>query len=74
MYSGGLRMKATSQRPRIFCRTLLLAIPLAGIELLSFGFTRLRPELFDRREAFLSQHSFMQWVERIASAIRDGRV
>ena len=34
---------------------VLLAIPLATFELFSFTLTKLYPELFDRREAFLSR-------------------
>src|SRR5262245_32421119 len=49
-------MSTRSQRSRraIFW-TAVLAIPLAAFELFSFTLTRLRPDLFDRREAFLSR-------------------
>jgi hypothetical protein len=64
-------MNTRSQRSsRIFLWTVLLAIPLAGFELLSFALTKLRPELFDRREAFLSRlraEDFKQFKQQAAS-------
>jgi hypothetical protein len=40
---------------RIIFWSAILVIDLAGFEVLSFTVTRLRPDLFDRREAFLSR-------------------
>ena len=64
-------MNKRSQRSsRIFLWTLLLAIPLAGFELLGFTLTKLRPGLFDRREAFLSRlrpEDFERFKQQAAS-------
>lgn len=49
-------MNTRSQRSRrIFLWTIVLALPLASFEIFSFTLTRLRPDLFDRREGFLSR-------------------
>ncbi len=50
--------------------TVLLAIPLVGFELLSFTLTKLRPDRFDRREAFLSRlrpEDFERFKQQAAS-------
>ena len=49
-------MNTRSQRSRrIFLWTIVLALPLASFEIFSFTLTKLRPDLFDRREGFLSR-------------------
>jgi hypothetical protein len=65
-----LAQNTRSQRSSIFFGTILLAILLADFELLSFTFTKLRPDLFDRREAFLSQlrsEDFERFKQQFAS-------
>jgi hypothetical protein len=48
-----------------------VAIPLVGFELLSFTFSKLRPNLFDRREALLQQlrpEDFERFKQHYASS------
>ena len=48
-------MNTISRSRRNIFWTAVLVVNLAGFESLSFTLTRLRPDLFDRREAFLSR-------------------
>jgi hypothetical protein len=62
-------MNPRSQRSRRAFSVVLLVITLAGFELLSFALTELRPDLFDRREVFLSlrPEDFERFKQQAAS-------
>jgi hypothetical protein len=58
------------RRKVVFWTVLLLAIPLAGLELCSFVLVKLRPNFFDQREAFLSHlrsEDFERFKQQAAS-------
>jgi hypothetical protein len=62
--------ETTKRASKVFMWMVLLAIPLAGCELLSFVFTKLHPELFDWREPFLSRlraEDFQRFKQQFAS-------